>query len=211
LGQNFTVTAQNGQTYQLNYADTIPTGGPNEQPNGAIAVDIFDPNSQLTNGGNDNNFSTAVNGVPTVGGGGSAAGRGPTGVTLAVQTMNIQIIDPLLQSFKNAGAAWQATIQKAANDLFWILAGISLVFTGVWLLLKGGGLIEILAELAVTSFLRASSGGFFRTAPRLLTRSSIRWFRSAETPLAMEALSSRVSSLRCRCRFSIRLCNTSIS
>src|SRR5271165_6694967 len=130
LSQQFSVRAANGQTYNLVYADTVPTGGPGQQPAGSLVIDIYDPNSLVTGGGNDNNFETSVNGVRS-----------------AVQTLNVQIIDPLLQKFKSAGAAWQGTIQKAAFNLFWILALINLVITGVWLLLKGGGLLEILAEL----------------------------------------------------------------
>jgi len=157
LSQQFSVRAANGQTYNLVYADTVPTGGPGQQPAGSLVIDIYDPNSLVTGGGNDNNFETSVNGVPvagamTTGAGANGVGAsngagGINGVGSAVQTLNVQIIDPLLQKFKSAGAAWQGTIQKAAFNLFWILALINLVITGVWLLLKGGGLLEILAEL----------------------------------------------------------------
>src|SRR5271157_3535504 len=144
LSQQFSVRAANGQTYNLVYADTVPTGGPGQQPAGSLVIDIYDPNSLVTGGGNDNNFETSVNGVPvagamTTGAGANGVGAsngagGINGVRSAVQTLNVQIIDPLLQKFKSAGAAWQGTIQKAAFNLFWILALINLVITGVWLL-----------------------------------------------------------------------------
>jgi hypothetical protein len=51
LGQNFTVVGSNGQTYNLNYADS-----PRSDLTGI--VDIYDPNSLLS--ANDNNFSSGL-------------------------------------------------------------------------------------------------------------------------------------------------------
>jgi len=156
LGQNFSIPAANGQTYNLNYADTVPTGGPGQQPNGALVVDIFDPNSVLTNGGNDNNFSTTGNGATIVGsstiGGVSTptnaiAGATTTGSTETVQDLSIPIVNPLLQKFQSAAQSWAAPLTTGATNLFWILALISLCWTGFAMLLRHTNLIEIFAEL----------------------------------------------------------------
>lgn len=139
LGQDFTIPAANGQTYNLRYDDTVPTGGANQQPNGSLVIDIFDPNSVLSNGGNDNNFSTSANGVPTVGSQAAA--------TTGVQDASIPIVNPLLQKFHTAAQTWAAPLTRGATTLFWILALISLCWTGCSMLLRRTDLVEILAEL----------------------------------------------------------------
>ena len=52
IGQTFTVTGADGQTYTLRYEDTAPESD--------SRIDIYDPNQLLTGGTNDNNFSTSV-------------------------------------------------------------------------------------------------------------------------------------------------------
>ena len=67
IGQTFSVTGSNGQTYTLTYEDTAPES--------SSRIDIYDPNQLLT-GGNDNNFlttATSFNGNPV------ASGNGPSG------------------------------------------------------------------------------------------------------------------------------------
>jgi type IV secretion system protein TrbL len=153
LGQDFTVQAANGQTYNLQYDDTVPTGGPGQQPVGSVVVDIYDPNSVLTNGGNDNNFSTSLNGVPTVGSQAAVAtGMTQVGTTATtgaggVQDVSIAVVNPLLQKLQSAAQAWEVPLMAGVKWLFWILALISLCWTLFSLLLRGVDLIGIFAEL----------------------------------------------------------------
>jgi type IV secretion system protein TrbL len=146
LNQNFTVTAANGQTYQLNYADTVPTGGANQQPAGSSVIDIFDPNSQLTGGGNDNSFSsaaTSVNGAAVTG----AAAPGLGATRDVVEDISIPVVNPMLQKFQAAAQAWAGPLTRGATTIFWILALIALVWNGGSLLLQRVDLVEILAVL----------------------------------------------------------------
>src|SRR6202040_3182674 len=55
-------------------------------------------------------------------------------------------VDTLLQKFKSAGHNWVGVIQNAAKSLFWILAGISLVFIGLKMI-GSMNLMEVLIEL----------------------------------------------------------------
>src|ERR1700758_4479874 len=70
IGQTFTVTGANGQTYTLTYEDTAPESD--------SRIDIYDPNQLLT-GGNDNNFetnATSFDGSPVASGNGTSTGNG---------------------------------------------------------------------------------------------------------------------------------------
>lgn len=156
LNQNFTFTAANGQTYNLTYADTVPTGGPGQQPAGSLAADIYDPNSVLANGGNDNNFETSVNGVVTPGpiqpstpsASAGIIGQGAmAAANSGVQTLNTRLIDPIISMFQNAASNWLVPIRNAALVLFWILALIRLALALIWALLKDAGFQGLLAEL----------------------------------------------------------------
>src|SRR5271165_4595660 len=153
LGQEFKFTAANGQTFDLKYDDTVPTGGPNQQPAGAQVVDVFDPQSRLTNGGNDNNFSTNVQGDTLTPGTGQASsapmgqgGLGMIGVGTTAPSVG-GLVDQLLGQFKAAGSKWQSAITSAASNLFWILALISFVVTFGMMCVRHEGLVAIFAEL----------------------------------------------------------------
>jgi P-type conjugative transfer protein TrbL len=146
LGQQFTQPAANGQTYNLRYDDTKPDSG------GDQTVDIYDPNSLLTQGGNDNNFKTTANGMPTVDQGPNAASplgsaNGILGFPFGPGPSMNAFLDNLLAKYKSAGQRWEAAIYTAAVHLFWILAGISLFWTGAWMAIKQADLVEIVAEL----------------------------------------------------------------
>jgi len=57
------------------------------------------------------------------------------------------VVDDLLGKYKSAGKAWEATIEQAATNLFWLLAMISLGWTCVSMAIKQADLVEIVAEL----------------------------------------------------------------
>jgi hypothetical protein len=97
LGQQFSVTAANGNTYALVYADS-----PRKDLTGII--DIFDPNQLLTNGVNDNNFSSSATSVTN--GGMTTTGNG-------------EIAFP---TFSMNPTTWGATIVEVVAYLLSILA-----------------------------------------------------------------------------------------
>lgn len=128
-GQSFTITTSGGQTYNLVYADVVPTGGPNEQPAGASVVDIYDPNGVL--GGN--NFSqsvTSFNDGPVFA---NAAGANPTvGEWLSnpAGTLQKYIIEKLvwLLSLVALGLMW---IMSAVQQILYLIEiAISPIFVG---------------------------------------------------------------------------------
>jgi type IV secretion system protein TrbL len=57
------------------------------------------------------------------------------------------VVDDLLGQYKSAGKAWEATIEQAATNLFWLLATISLAWTCISMGIKQADLVEIVAEL----------------------------------------------------------------
>jgi P-type conjugative transfer protein TrbL len=134
VGQSFSVTASNGQTYNLIYADTAPESD--------SRVDIYDPNNAL---GGGNNFSaqvTSFNGGPVLMGNGvTGDGGAMTNVTTPA------IVSGILSKFQNAGQKWIGTLEAGSTSLFWILATISLA----WICIKAGirqaGMGEFFGEL----------------------------------------------------------------
>ena len=59
----------------------------------------------------------------------TSTGIGPGGIAAAssaVQTLNVQVIDPILRMFKNPASEWEGSIMKAAKSLSWILALVRL-------------------------------------------------------------------------------------
>jgi type IV secretion system protein TrbL len=145
-GQSFSITANNGSSYNLEYDDVIPTGGPGQQPKGAVVADLYDPGNTL---GGGNNFSaqiTSVDNGPVLMGSG-VTNTGVGGAPSFSHSQTPPFLSALLSKFKDAGRAWAQPIRNAATSLFWILALISLAFTGIWLALKHSDLMEICAEL----------------------------------------------------------------
>jgi type IV secretion system protein TrbL len=130
LGQQFTVVA-GGQTYNLEYADKTAdylTG----------RIDLFDPSNTFTGSGTQ---VTSVQGGPVL------ATPQPGAGALVAATINMSIVDPLLQKFKAAGVTWATAIKGAATWLFWVLATISVAWTLITLGLRKADLMEICAEL----------------------------------------------------------------
>jgi P-type conjugative transfer protein TrbL len=71
-----------------------------------------------------------------------------TSVVAQAQSTGAQgIVDDLLGKYKSAGKAWEATIEQAATNLFWLLATISLGWTCISMAIKQSDLVEIVAEL----------------------------------------------------------------
>jgi hypothetical protein len=128
-GQSFTITTLGGQTYNLVYADVVPTGGPNEQPAGASVVDIYDPNGVL-GGYNFSQVVTSFNDGPVLA---NAAGANPTvGEWLSnpAGTLQKYIIEKLvwLLSLAALGIMWlMSAIQQI---LYLIEIAISPIFLG---------------------------------------------------------------------------------
>lgn len=130
LGQQFTVVA-GGQTYNLEYADKTAdylTG----------RIDLFDPNDTFAGSGTQ---VTSVAGGPVLPT--PQAGNG----ALVAATINMAIVDPLLQKFQAAGATWATAIKGAASWLFWVLATISVSWTLITLGMRRADLMEICAEM----------------------------------------------------------------
>jgi type IV secretory pathway VirB6-like protein len=97
LGQQFSVTTASGQTLNLVYDDS-----PRQDLTGII--NIFDPNSLLTNGGDDNNFESSVTSVTNGG---------------MVTTGNGEIAFPM---FSMNPTTWGATLVEVVAYLLSILA-----------------------------------------------------------------------------------------
>jgi len=133
-GQSFNVQVAGGQMMTFVFADKTAdylTG----------RIDVFDPAGTFSLDGAQ---VTSIAGGPVL----AAADLGNTGgFNQAVQTINIAVVDQLLGKFKNAGEHWLGPLQKGATTLFWLLAIISLVWTGTVLLLKRAELAEILVEV----------------------------------------------------------------
>jgi P-type conjugative transfer protein TrbL len=136
LGQSFSVTAANGQTFNLIYADSTDASLTGR-------IDVYDPQAIL--GGN--NFSA---GVQSVNNGPVLFGNGIAGTGTAVNFNHTAIppyIDAILSKFESAAKSWGDVIQGAAAKLFWMLALISLVWTGTVMILRQADLMEIMAEV----------------------------------------------------------------
>lgn len=133
LGQSFSVTAANGTSYNLVYADTAPESG---------RVDIYDPNNAL-GGGND--FSA---GVTSINNGPVLFGNGVVGADGGITNVNTPaVVSAILGKFQNAGQKWAGTLRAGATSLFWILATISLSWTAISAGLRRSELGEFIAEL----------------------------------------------------------------
>jgi hypothetical protein len=127
LNQNFTVQGANGQTYVLNYADTAPESD--------SRIDIYDPNSLLTGGGNDNLFSSTANSV-ALGDMAPMGGNGIGGVIGSAisrigDSLNIAILWPLthMLSLMALGILW--LMQAVQQILFIIEVAVSPIFIGM--------------------------------------------------------------------------------
>src|ERR1700752_4341565 len=70
-----------------------------------------------------------------------------TSVAQAQSTGPQGVVDDLLGKYKSAGKAWEATIEQAATNLFWLLATISLGWTCISMAIKQADFVEIVAEL----------------------------------------------------------------
>lgn len=117
VGQTFTVTGANGQTYTLTYEDTAPESD--------ARIDIYDPNQLLT-GGNDNNFettATSFDGNAVTSGNGTAAASGNSGS---------------LSSNPGGGSAWNIAQVLSATR-----AGSNVVYEALipWVFLAGFGML----------------------------------------------------------------------
>ena len=86
-----------------------------------------------------------------------------TPASYALDTNNF--FDRLIRLYANGTQGWEATLQRYALSLFWILAGLEFSWSAIKLALKGADLSEFLAEL----FNRVLYIGFFFT---LLTHSA---------------------------------------
>jgi P-type conjugative transfer protein TrbL len=71
----------------------------------------------------------------------------PGGLAAFTHAATPAFIDQLLQKFSSAAKGWSAAILRGATSLFWILAGISVSWTLIMLVLKRSDLLEICAEL----------------------------------------------------------------
>ncbi|MBO5996172.1 MAG: hypothetical protein J6P77_02915, partial [Acetobacter sp.] len=60
---------------------------------------------------------------------------------------NSNTIDQTMTAFENATQEWKSVFLKYAEELFWILAPIGMVWRFGQIALKGEGLTEALAEL----------------------------------------------------------------
>ena len=84
--------------------------------------------------------------------------------------------------YKSAGQTWAGTIQKAATNLFWLLATISLGWTCVSMAIKQSDLVEIVAELCRFIMFTGFFFWLLPTGRRLPTRLSNRCGRSGAMP-----------------------------
>ncbi len=129
LGQNFTVPGANGQVYQLNYADTVPSTF-NGVSTGNV-VDIYDPNQVLT-AGNDNSFETTATGISLgdipANGIGNMIG---SGISKIGDSLNIMLLWPLthMLSLIALGIMW--LMQAVQEVLFQIEVSVAPIFIGM--------------------------------------------------------------------------------
>jgi len=129
-GQQFTIQTANGPM-TLEYADKTDASLTGR-------IDLFDPNDTFAGSGTQ---VTSVQGGPVLAT--PQAGNG----ALVAATINMSIVDPLLQKFQAAGATWATAIKGAATWLFWVLATISVSWTLITLGMRRADLMEICAEM----------------------------------------------------------------
>ena len=132
-GQSFNVQVAGGQMMTFVFADKTAdylTG----------RIDVFDPAGTF-------NLDGAQ--VVQIAGGPVLAQPDLGAANAAIQTINIAVVDQLLGKFKSAGQAWVGPLTKGATTLFWLLAIISLVWTGAIMVLKRAELSEILVVTTV--------------------------------------------------------------
>jgi len=130
-GQSFNVQVAGGQMMTFVFADKTAdylTG----------RIDVFDPAGT---------FSLDGAQVVQIAGGPVLAQPDLGAANAAIQTINIAVVDQLLGKFKSAGQAWVGPLTRGATTLFWLLAIISLVWTGAIMVLKRAELVEILVEI----------------------------------------------------------------
>ena len=130
-GQSFNVQVAGGQMMTFVFADKTAdylTG----------RIDVFDPAGTF-------NLDGAQ--VVQIAGGPVLAQPDLGAANAAIQTINIAVVDQLLGKFKSAGQAWVGPLTRGATTLFWLLAIISLVWTGAIMVLKRAELVEILVEI----------------------------------------------------------------
>jgi hypothetical protein len=123
IGQTFTVTGSNGQTYTLRYEDTAPESD--------SRIDIYDPNQLLT-GGNDNNFSTAAtsfNGSPVASSNGTSTGNGSGAPNSVAGGSSGQSGTPFEQVFGSMQAFLSQPAPKAVSLLGTIIAFVCLLWS----------------------------------------------------------------------------------
>jgi P-type conjugative transfer protein TrbL len=129
-GQSFNVQVAGGQMMTFVFADKTAdylTG----------RIDVFDPAGTFS-----------LDGAQVVQiAGGPVLAQTDLGAAAAIQTINIAVVDQLLGKFKSAGQAWVGPLTRGATTLFWLLAMISLVWTGAVMVLKRAELGEILVEI----------------------------------------------------------------
>ena len=126
-GQQFSITASNGNVYTLQYADVVPTGGPGQQPVGSVVTDIYDPNNAL---GGGNNFSESISS--------SSAGaqiQGQTGMAAFMPNPGGSIGDQIMWAI-TLSLSWIAStlmwfMQIGEQLLYLIEVAISPVFIGM--------------------------------------------------------------------------------
>ena len=136
-GQSFNVVA-GGQSFNFVYADKTDASLTGR-------IDVFDPARTFSLDGAQ---VTSVQGSPVLAT--PQAGNG----ALVAATINMSIVDPLLQKFQAAGATWATAIKGAATWLFWVLATISVSWTLITLGLRHADLMEICAEMVDSNVYR---------------------------------------------------------
>ena len=130
-GQEFSITTSGGQTFSnLVFADKTSdalTG----------RIDFYDPQNTFSLSGAQ---VATLNGGPVLAAADLAGAGGAPGDLQNIQNVNApNVIQNALSKFQHAGEKWTGVMQKGATSLFWILAGIALVWSGMELVLKVGG------------------------------------------------------------------------
>lgn len=69
-------------------------------------------------------------------------------VCLAANAPSSNSLDSMIEVYKNSTQVWEPIIHKLTLGLFWGLVTISFVWSSCQLLLKGGGLVDVVADLA---------------------------------------------------------------
>jgi hypothetical protein len=148
VGQNFTIVGANNQTYQLNYADTVPS-----EFNGVSTgnrVDIFDPNGLLSS--DDNNFESTVS-SESAGANAPATGGGNIGdfanaLIHPAETATVAFVGlfTLILSFVAAFVMWIVAVIQSV--LYYSEIALAPLFVG-FLMVRG---LENIAKTFILSF-----------------------------------------------------------